>query len=209
MGYSNLTSKNRTLVNWFKFAAAGSLIALLTACGGGGGDDTAAAAPTTPVTPTAPAAIVTPPTAEAVALADTASTETCSLCHAGATPLARSGPGHQATYDELYQAGVIKITGLAYSFASPTSTLTFTMKKNGVAFDCSTLDAKKAAAIGSYWAAYDATAKKFKAAVAPSYLSLWPTTAKVSAASTATTKPTVTGTVVGDPATGACTRCGC
>lgn len=54
--------------------------------------------------------------------------ETCGLCHPDA------GEKHQASYDELYQDGVIEVGDLAYGFAEPgTTTVTFKMTKNGAA----------------------------------------------------------------------------
>jgi len=61
--------------------------------------------------------------------------EACSVCHKEA------GAKHQASYDELYQDGVIKITDLAYSFTAPdTSTVAFKMTKNGKPFDANDAD---------------------------------------------------------------------
>lgn len=57
--------------------------------------------------------------------------ESCTTCHGGA------GVKHQASYDELYQDGVIKITNVAYSFSASPDTLkvSFKMTKNGAPFD--------------------------------------------------------------------------
>jgi len=56
-------------------------------------------------------------------------------CHSGA------GDKHQASYDELYQDGVIQVTDLAYSFSAPdTSTVTFNMTKDGAPFDAREAD---------------------------------------------------------------------
>ncbi len=57
--------------------------------------------------------------------------ETCAICHKDA------GEKHQASYDELYQDGVIKVTDVAYAFTSApdTTTITFKMTKNGQPFD--------------------------------------------------------------------------
>ena len=56
--------------------------------------------------------------------------ETCSVCHKDA------GDKHQASYDELYQDGVIQVTDLAYSFTpTDTTTVTFKMTKDGAPFD--------------------------------------------------------------------------
>jgi len=56
--------------------------------------------------------------------------ETCVICHAGA------GDNHQAFYDDLYQKGVIKVTGLAYNFTGNNDVVTFEMTKNGEDLDC-------------------------------------------------------------------------
>lgn len=61
--------------------------------------------------------------------------ESCATCHKDA------GAKHQASYDELYQDGVIQVTDLAYSFAATgTHTVTFKMTKDGVPFDASKAD---------------------------------------------------------------------
>ena len=52
--------------------------------------------------------------------------ETCGICHPDA------GEKHQASYDELYQDGVIKVSDLTYRFTEPgTTVVTFKMTKNG------------------------------------------------------------------------------
>jgi OmcA/MtrC family decaheme c-type cytochrome len=61
--------------------------------------------------------------------------ETCSICHPEA------GAKHQASYDELYQDGVIQVTDLAYSFTAPgTHTVAFQMTKNGAPFDANDVE---------------------------------------------------------------------
>ncbi len=63
------------------------------------------------------------------------------ICHKDA------GTKHQASYDELYQDGVIQVTNLAYSFTAPdTTVITFKMTKNGAPFD-----AKDANSFGIYF----------------------------------------------------------
>ncbi len=70
--------------------------------------------------------------------------ESCSTCHGEA------GAKHQASYDELYQDGVIEVTDLAYSFSAPNTTIvTFNMTKDGAPFDAS-----KADSLGIYFAPY-------------------------------------------------------
>ena len=52
--------------------------------------------------------------------------ETCAVCHPSA------GEDHQASYDELYQDGVIQVSNLTYKFTEPgTTVVTFKMTKNG------------------------------------------------------------------------------
>jgi len=80
--------------------------------------------------------------------------ETCSICHSEA------GAKHQASYDELYQDGVIQVTDLAYSFSAPdTSVVTFNMTKNGTPFDAGDADS-----LGIYFVPYTGTAFQFEPA---------------------------------------------
>ncbi|MEZ4635903.1 MAG: hypothetical protein R2873_00605 [Caldilineaceae bacterium] len=70
--------------------------------------------------------------------------ESCATCHKDA------GDKHQASYDQLYQDGVIQITDLAYAFTEPdASTVTFKMTKDGAPFD-----ARQADSMGIYFAPY-------------------------------------------------------
>lgn len=70
--------------------------------------------------------------------------ESCTTCHKDA------GATHQASYDELYQDGVIQVTDLAYAFTAPdTSTVTFKVTKDGEPFY-----AKKADSLAIYFAPY-------------------------------------------------------
>lgn len=152
----------------WKYIGAAGLVALALAGCGGGDDDPVAETPPPP--PPVTSAVVTP-TAEATALAAPLSGEACATCHSGASSIARSGPGHQASYNQLYQNAAMKVTNLAFAQATTTapgdtSALTFKMAKNGAAFDCTQADT-----IGSYWTAYDAASKTF-----PSDLSLAGTT---------------------------------
>ena len=48
--------------------------------------------------------------------------ETCVICHKDL------GAKHQASYDELYQDGVIQVTDLAYTYTGPDTTTTVTLK---------------------------------------------------------------------------------
>ena len=75
--------------------------------------------------------------ADAMAAAEAAEPESCSICHPEA------GTHHQTFYDALYQEGVIEVTDLAYSFTAPDTTeITFTMTKNGAPFDFNDADSK-------------------------------------------------------------------
>jgi OmcA/MtrC family decaheme c-type cytochrome len=70
--------------------------------------------------------------------------ESCSICHSDA------GAKHQASYDELYQDGVIQVTDMAYSYTAPdTSTVTFRMTKNGAPFDATAVES-----LGIYFVPY-------------------------------------------------------
>ncbi len=82
--------------------------------------------------------------------------ESCATCHSGA------GAKHQASYDELYQDGVIVITDLAYEYSSPdTHIVTFKMTKEGAPFDV-----KYADSVGIYFVPYTGTAFQFEPAAA-------------------------------------------
>ncbi|NIQ76064.1 MAG: hypothetical protein GWN33_09190 [Gammaproteobacteria bacterium] len=80
--------------------------------------------------------------------------ESCMTCHG------EVGAKHQASYDELYQDGVIQVTDLAYSFSAPdTTVVTFNMTKDGEPFD-----ARKADSLGIYFAPYTGTKFQFEPA---------------------------------------------
>jgi hypothetical protein len=80
--------------------------------------------------------------------------ESCSTCHPDA------GDKHQASYDELYQDGVIQVTDLAYSFTEPgTSTVTFNMTKDGAPFD-----GRKVESLNIYFTPYTGSAFQFEPA---------------------------------------------
>jgi OmcA/MtrC family decaheme c-type cytochrome len=80
--------------------------------------------------------------------ADPTQPETCSVCHS------EVGAKHQASYDEMYQDGVIQVADLAYSFSSnpDTTTITFKMTKNGAPFD-----GRDADSLGIYFTPYSGT----------------------------------------------------
>jgi len=74
-------------------------------------------------------------TSTAGAAAPTVDVESCVICHPEA------GAKHQASYDELFQDGVIQVTDLKYAFAAPDkSTVTFKMTKNGAPFNAAQAD---------------------------------------------------------------------
>ncbi|MBC8470910.1 MAG: hypothetical protein H8D56_15670 [Planctomycetes bacterium] len=73
--------------------------------------------------------------------------ESCVICHSEA------GAAHQASYDELYQDGVISITDLAYKYSAPdTHVVTFKMTKDGAP-----LNAKDVESVGIYFVPYTGT----------------------------------------------------
>jgi OmcA/MtrC family decaheme c-type cytochrome len=81
--------------------------------------------------------------------------ETCTICHPEA------GAKHQASYDELYQDGVIQVTDMAYEFSSPdTHIVTFQMTKNGAPFNANDADS-----LGIYFVAWTGTAFEFEPAI--------------------------------------------
>ncbi|OGD55375.1 hypothetical protein A3K81_03490 [Candidatus Bathyarchaeota archaeon RBG_13_60_20] len=111
---------------------------------------TGLAGPTGPAGPAGPAG----PQGPAATLA--AEPESCATCHKEA------GAVHQASYDELYQDGVIAITDLAYQFTSPnTHVVTFKMTKDGEPFD-----ARDADSLNIYFAPYTGTEFQFEPAAA-------------------------------------------
>jgi len=80
--------------------------------------------------------------------------ESCSICHS------EVGAKHQASYDELYQDGVIQVTDLAYEYSAPnTHMVTFKMTKDGVPFDANDADS-----LGIYFVPYTGTAFQFEPA---------------------------------------------
>lgn len=98
---------------------------VLAACSSGAGSP--APAPTGVPGPAGPAG-PQGPAGPAGPAAASAEVETCAVCHKD------TGAKHQASYEELYQDGVIKVSDLAYRFTpSPDTTIiTFKMTKNGV-----------------------------------------------------------------------------
>ncbi|MGB2863463.1 MAG: hypothetical protein WBC05_09080, partial [Sedimentisphaerales bacterium] len=80
--------------------------------------------------------------------------ESCVICHSGA------GADHQASYDELYQDGVITVTDMAYEYTAPsTHTITFTMMKDGEPFDPADADR-----VRMYFVPYTGTAFQYEPA---------------------------------------------
>ncbi|UCH60162.1 MAG: hypothetical protein JSV61_01450 [Anaerolineales bacterium] len=79
--------------------------------------------------------------------------ESCSVCHKGA------GAKHQASYDELYQDGVIQVTDLAYRYSAGSHVVTFKMTKNGAPFNANDADS-----LGIYFVPYTGTKFQFEPA---------------------------------------------
>jgi hypothetical protein len=80
--------------------------------------------------------------------------ETCAFVIAKLAP-------HQASYDELYQDGVIQVTDLTYRFSAPgTTVVTFKMTKDGLPFD-----AREADALNIYFVPYDGSNFQFDPAI--------------------------------------------
>ncbi len=80
--------------------------------------------------------------------------ESCATCHGEA------GAKHQASYDELYQDGVLAVTDLAYKYSAPgTHTVTFKMTLDGAPYDVT-----KAPSVGIYWVPWTGTAFQFEPA---------------------------------------------
>lgn len=146
-----------------------ALFAMMLSIAGCGGGSDGAAGPPGPAGKDVDPAVVTDLTAKVTALTQAANPETCVTCHAGTAPLARSGTGHQDYYKQFYQDGVIKVSNIAIATNGvDTTTLTFNMTKNGVAFDC-----READSIGSYYDPYDRATKTFTYP-GPSIMSLKP-----------------------------------
>ena len=106
--------------------------------------------------PTGPAGPAGPqgPSGTSVTLTS-AEPESCDICHPNA------GTQHQASYDELYQDGVITVTNVAYKYASPgTHTVTFKMTKDGAPFDPSQADS-----LSILFVPYTGTAFEFEPAM--------------------------------------------
>jgi OmcA/MtrC family decaheme c-type cytochrome len=121
----------------------------LASCAGTPGPE----GPAGPVGPVGPAGPAGPAGADAVmpVSASTTKLETCSICHTD------SGAAHQASYDELYQEGVITVTDVTYAFVAPNKhTVTFKMAKNGAPFN-----AGDAESVGIYYVPFDGTAFQF------------------------------------------------
>jgi OmcA/MtrC family decaheme c-type cytochrome len=86
--------------------------------------------------------------------ADPIQPESCATCHSEA------GAKHQASYDELYQDGVIQVTDLAYAYSAPdTHIVTFSATKDGAPFDVSAADS-----VGIYFVPWTGEAFQFEPA---------------------------------------------
>lgn len=104
--------------------------------------------------PVGPADLAGPTGLVQVTADDPVPPETCSICHSEA------GAEHQASYDQLYQDGVIQVTDLAYEFSSPnTHIVTFQMTKDGAPFDANDADS-----LAIYFAPYTGTKFQFEPA---------------------------------------------
>jgi OmcA/MtrC family decaheme c-type cytochrome len=111
--------------------------------------------------------------------------EQCGVCHKS------TGDNHQASYDELYQDGVIEVADLAVEFtADNIVTTTFTMTKDGANFDCRAASS----APGVYWIAYTDN-NTFE----------MPGGARFSLKPSGTSDPSGSTTTAYDPDTGECT----
>lgn len=127
---------------WLSLFLVGAAL-ILVGCQG-------AAGPVGPAGPAGPPGPAGPAGADAV-VAEETNIETCSTCHKGA------GADHQASYDELYQDGVLTVSDIAYTFTAPaTHTVAFTMAKEGAPFD-----AKNVTGLSIYFVPYDGTAFQF------------------------------------------------
>jgi len=140
------------------------LALILAACAGSEGPQGPAgpegpAGPTGPAGPEGPAGPQGPPgevsAPEEVAVQEVSvQPETCGVCHPGA------GEKHQASYDELYQDGVIQVADLAYRYSAPnTHIVTFQMTK-----DSAPLDANAVESVGIYFVPFNGTGFEFEPA---------------------------------------------
>jgi OmcA/MtrC family decaheme c-type cytochrome len=132
-------------------------IAVLVGCTGSTGPTGPAgsAGSAGPPGPAGPAGPAGPPGAPGATLVAAIQPESCTTCHKEA------GAVHQASYDQLYQDEVIKVTNLKYSFAAGTSTVKFTMTKNGQPFN-----GRDADSLAIYFAPYTGTKFQFEPAAA-------------------------------------------
>ncbi|HEY5632377.1 MAG TPA: hypothetical protein VIT02_01305 [Burkholderiaceae bacterium] len=146
---------------WTGLAAAALFALTLAGCGGSDGKDGAPGKDADP-------AVIDDLQAQIDKILDEKiSPETCSYCHTGDNPVARTGPMHQEKYNELYQDGVAKVSGASFTVNGTTATLTFKLTNNSVPVDCTkpTWSATQRPdadfAIGAYWAAYDSASRRF------------------------------------------------
>lgn len=143
-------------MNYKKYLTVGLLLVGLalavTACAGSAG-------PAGPVGPAGPAGDTGPagppgpqgPAGDTTLVSLPLQPETCAVCHKDV------GAKHQASYDDLYQDGVIQVTDLAYKFTAPgTTVVTFKMTKNGEPFNASEADS-----LGIYFVPYNGTNFEF------------------------------------------------
>ena len=113
------------------------------------------AGPEGPAGPAGPEGPEGPPGPEGPAAEAALQPETCAICHPEA------GEKHQASYDELYQDGVIQVTDVAYSFSAPgTHTVSFQITKNG-----QPIDANDVESFGIYFVPWTGSAFQFEPAM--------------------------------------------
>ncbi|MFY9327205.1 MAG: hypothetical protein WAO76_04180, partial [Georgfuchsia sp.] len=156
-------TNSRSLIGWLKLAAVGLSIATLAACGSDGSNGSQGAQGAqgpqgeagTPADPAALDAL----TAQVTELAQAANPESCATCHTGATPVAESGSGHQAVYDQYNDATKLAVTIDDVTTAAGTSTMTFTATYGGVDMTAADVNACKQKRL--YAATYDSATRKF------------------------------------------------
>ena len=168
------------------------VVAGLAGCGGGGGGTAATTPPPGGGTPPPTGVGPVTPTAAALAVAATANGEACSLCHNNSAY--RGGADHQADYDQLYQNGKIKVTGMTIATDGVSkTTLSFNLMNGATPVDCKkTGTAGDGFVIGARYDPYDAATRMFTATGFP--MSLIPSSTGTAA-----------NDIISNPATGDCT----
>ena len=143
-------------MNYKKYLIIGLLLIglalALAACAGSAGV-AGPAGPAGPQGDTGPAGPAGPagPPGDTTLVSAPLKPETCAICHK------EVGAKHQASYDELYQDGVIQVTDLAYKFTAPgTTVVTFKMTMNGAPFNANDADS-----VNIYFVPYNGTSFGF------------------------------------------------